>query len=114
LFCIRNNYLDNAQTQSGALIFTEHPCPGANWIERIGVRIIGFGTEMDRHPYGAGDPALLDDIRRQFAERLRGFENNLYEAAGILLQLLLGTLVSALEVIDTAAQCRRAGRPRMD
>ena len=47
-----------------------------------------------------GDPAALDDIRRQFAERLGGFENNLYEAAGILLQLLLGTLGSAFEVID--------------
>jgi Mg2+ and Co2+ transporter CorA len=48
----------------------------------------------------SGDPAALDDIRRQFAERLGGFENNLYEATGILLQLLLGTLGSALEVID--------------
>ena len=47
-----------------------------------------------------GDPAALDDIRRQFAERLGGFENNLHEAAGILLQLLLGTLGSAFEVID--------------
>ena len=42
----------------------------------------------------------LDDIRRQFAERLGGFENNMYEAAGILLQLLLGTLSSAFEAID--------------
>ena len=48
-----------------------------------------------------GDPAALDDIRRQFAERLGGFENNLYEAAGILLQLLLGTLGFAFEAIDT-------------
>ena len=47
-----------------------------------------------------GDPAALDDIRRQFAERLGGFENNVYEAAGILLQLLLGTLSSAFEAID--------------
>jgi Mg2+ and Co2+ transporter CorA len=47
-----------------------------------------------------GDPAALDEIRRQFAERVGGFENNLYEAAGILLQLLLGTLGSAFEAID--------------
>jgi Mg2+ and Co2+ transporter CorA len=47
-----------------------------------------------------GDPAVLDNIRRQFAERLGGLENNLYEAVGILLQLLLGTLGSTLEVID--------------
>jgi hypothetical protein len=47
-----------------------------------------------------GDPAALDDIRRQFAECLGGFENNIYEAAGILLRLLLGTLSSAFEAID--------------
>ena len=47
-----------------------------------------------------GDPAALDDIRRQFAERLGGFENNIYEAAGILLQLLLGTLSSVFEAVD--------------
>ena len=64
-----------------------------------------------------GDPAALDDVRRQFAERLGGFENNLYEAAGILLQLLLGTLGSAFEVIDMKldglrlALGRRTGAP---
>ena len=47
-----------------------------------------------------GDASALDDVRKQFAERMGGFENNLYEAVGILLQLLLGTLGSALEVID--------------
>src|SRR5215813_3901848 len=64
-----------------------------------------------------GDPAALDDIRRQFAERVGGFENNLYEAAGILLQLLLGTLGLAFEVIDMKldglrlALGRRSGAP---
>ena len=64
-----------------------------------------------------GDPATLDDIRRQFAERLGECENDLYEATGILLQLLLGTLGSALEVIDTKldglrlALGRRTGAP---
>ena len=54
-----------------------------------------------------GDPAALDDIRRQFAERLGGFENNLYEAAGIPLQLLLGTLGSALSALPPKADIDR-------
>ena len=64
-----------------------------------------------------GDAAALDDIRRQFAERLGGFENNLYEAAGILLQLLLGTLGFVFEDIDMkldglrVALGRRSGTP---
>src|SRR5262249_6447913 len=64
----------------------------ATWIADRG------GNIIELHPIGreegvmtcwGGDPATLDDIRRQFAERLGGIENNLYEAAGILLQLLL-------------------------
>src|SRR5262245_22782740 len=56
-----------------------------------------------------GDPATLDDIRPQFAERLGGIENNVYEAAGILLQLLLGTLGSTFEVIDMKLDSLRLG-----
>jgi len=48
----------------------------------------------------AADAEWALRFSRQFAERLAGFENNLYEAAGILLQLLLGTLSSAFEAID--------------
>ena len=61
----------------------------------------------------SGDPSTLDDIRWQFAERLEGFENNPYEAAGILLQLLLGTLGSAFEAIDKKPDGLRLalGRP---
>lgn len=48
----------------------------------------------------SGDAAALDDIRQQFAERVGGFDNSLHHAAGILLQLLLGTLDHAISSID--------------
>ena len=75
----------------------------ATWIaDRAGniIELHLIGREKCITTLWGGDPAALDDIRRQFAERLGGFENNLYEAAAILLQLLLGTLGFAFEVID--------------
>jgi hypothetical protein len=47
-----------------------------------------------------GGPKELDDIRGQFAERVAGFEDSPYQAAGILLQLLLGTLDYVVESLD--------------
>jgi magnesium transporter len=75
----------------------------ATWIaDRAGniIELHLIGREKCITTLWGGDPAALDDIRRQFTERLGGFENNLYEAAGILLQLLLGTLGYTFEVID--------------
>jgi hypothetical protein len=75
----------------------------ATWIaDRAGniIELHLIGREKCIATLWGGDPATLDDVRRQFAERLGGIENNLYEAAGILLQLLLGTLGFAFEVID--------------
>lgn len=48
----------------------------------------------------SGDATTLDDIRQQFAERISGFESSLFHAAGILLQLLLGTLDHAVRDLD--------------
>jgi Mg2+ and Co2+ transporter CorA len=47
-----------------------------------------------------GGAKELDVIRAQFAERVAGFEDSPYQAAGILLQLLLGTLDYVIENID--------------
>jgi Mg2+ and Co2+ transporter CorA len=84
---------------------------------RILIELRLIGREKCIATLWDGDPAVLDDIRRQFAERLGGLENNFYEAAGILLQLLLGTLGSALEAIDIKlddlrlALSKRTGAP---
>jgi Mg2+ and Co2+ transporter CorA len=48
----------------------------------------------------SGDAAALNDIREQFAERVGGLEESPYHAAGILLQLLLGTLDHAFRDLD--------------
>jgi Mg2+ and Co2+ transporter CorA len=55
-----------------------------------------------------GDAAALDEIRRQFGERVDGLENSRYAAAGILLQLLIGTLDHALQGLDYALDELRA------
>jgi Mg2+ and Co2+ transporter CorA len=47
-----------------------------------------------------GDAAILDEIRQQFAERVSGLEQSPYHAAGILLQLLLGTLDHVIRDLD--------------
>jgi Mg2+ and Co2+ transporter CorA len=47
-----------------------------------------------------GEAAILDEIRQQFAERVSGLEQSPYHAAGILLQLLLGTLDHVIRDLD--------------
>ena len=47
-----------------------------------------------------GDAGILDEIRRQYAERAGQLEGHPYEAAAILLQLLLGTLHSTVSEFD--------------
>jgi Mg2+ and Co2+ transporter CorA len=49
-----------------------------------------------------GGAKELDDIRAQFAERVAGFEDSPYQAAGILLQLLLGTLDYVTQSLDVS------------
>jgi Mg2+ and Co2+ transporter CorA len=48
----------------------------------------------------SGDASILDEIRQQFAERVGGLEQSPYHAAGILLQLLLGTLDHVIRDLD--------------
>ncbi len=55
-----------------------------------------------------GDATALDEIRQQFGERVAGLEDSPYGAAGILLQLLVGTLDHALQGLDLALDELRA------
>jgi magnesium transporter len=55
-----------------------------------------------------GEATALDEIRQQFGERIDGLENSPYAAAGILLQLLVGTLDNALHSLDLALDELRA------
>ena len=47
-----------------------------------------------------GDPHLLDDVRDRFTRRVAGLRSH-YEAAGILLQLLLSTLDESITGLDS-------------
>jgi Mg2+ and Co2+ transporter CorA len=47
-----------------------------------------------------GEAAALDEIRQQFGERAAGFEQSHFAAAGLLLQLLVGTLDHAIRSLD--------------
>jgi Mg2+ and Co2+ transporter CorA len=47
-----------------------------------------------------GNPAGLEDVRQHFAERIAGVENSPYQAAGMLLQLILGTLDHTIHDLD--------------
>jgi Mg2+ and Co2+ transporter CorA len=47
-----------------------------------------------------GDATALDEIRQQFGERAECFERSHYAAAGLLLQLLVGTLDHAIRTLD--------------
>src|SRR5215472_15746163 len=51
-----------------------------------------------------GDSAILGEVRQHFAERAVELEKSPYAAAGILLQLLLGTLGEAISNLDTRIQ----------
>jgi Mg2+ and Co2+ transporter CorA len=54
-----------------------------------------------------GNVAALDEIRQQFAERVGGAETGYYHVAGILLQLLLGTLDHAFRGLDLEVDALR-------
>ena len=50
----------------------------------------------------AGDPRLLDEVRDRFSRRAVGLDGSHYQAAGILLQLLLSTLDEAITELDSS------------
>jgi Mg2+ and Co2+ transporter CorA len=59
-----------------------------------------FGSRQCILTIWQGDGAALDEIRVQFSERAGGLDQSLYQAAGILLELLLGTLDHAMRNLD--------------
>jgi Mg2+ and Co2+ transporter CorA len=89
--------------QAGRMLIGQAKVRAATWVgDRAGnlIELHLIGRQKCLVTVWSGDAAELDDIRRQFAERVAGFDDSLYEAAGILLQLLLGTLQSVVESLD--------------
>jgi Mg2+ and Co2+ transporter CorA len=85
-------------------------------IGRNGVRVVTWlagkpaGTIIEVHllcvrrcivTLWKGDPATLDEARRHFIERAAELEKNHFNAAAIVLQLLLATLDQLITILDT-------------
>jgi Mg2+ and Co2+ transporter CorA len=89
--------------QAGRMHIGQAKLRAATWVgDRAGnlIELHLVGRQKCLVTVWSGDATELDDIRRQFAERVAGFDDSFYEAAGILLQLLLGTLGSVIESLD--------------
>jgi Mg2+ and Co2+ transporter CorA len=84
-------------------------------IGRRGVRVVTWlaeptGTIIEVHllcvrrcivTVWKGNPATLDEARRHFSERAAELEKNHFNAAAIVLQLLLATLDQLITILDT-------------
>jgi magnesium transporter len=84
----------------------------AAWIadrEGAPVEIHFIGSAKGLVTVWRGDPTILDAIRLQFADRVGALKGNFYEASGILLQLLLGTLDVFLQRLDERMEGLRLG-----
>lgn len=89
--------------QTGRLNIDRQRLRAVTWIaDREGalVEVHLLGSAKGLATVWRGDPAVLEAIRLQFADCVGAIERNFYEAGGILLQLLLGTLDASLERMD--------------
>ncbi len=89
--------------QTGRIRFAPNRLRVVTWIANpagalLEFHLVGFATGIVT--LWSGDPASLATIRRQFSYRVDGIEGDMPYAAGLLLQLLIGTLDSSLEALD--------------
>lgn len=91
--------------QTGRMHIGPQLLRAATWIADRGGKLIELhliGRKKCIVTVWSGDAKELDEIRLQFAERVAGVDDSLYQAAGILLQLLLSTLDSVIENVDAS------------
>ena len=90
--------------QVGSLVISSQRLLAVSWLaERSGrsfIEIHILGSKKCILTLWNGDPSALDEIHKHFAERAAMLEESPLAAAAILLQLLLGTLHSAISEID--------------
>jgi Mg2+ and Co2+ transporter CorA len=101
--------------QTGRMQIEPNRLRAATWIsDRAGnlLELHLIGRKQCIVTVWRGSVNELDDIRAQFAERVAGFEDSPYQAAGILLQLLLGTLDYVIESLDISLDDLRLGVDR--
>jgi Mg2+ and Co2+ transporter CorA len=89
--------------QTGRMRFSRGQLRVVTWIADSEGALIEFhlvGLAKGIVTLWNADPAALDRIRQQFSYSVAGVGDDMQYAAGLLLQLLMGTLDSSLEALD--------------
>ncbi|GLR68046.1 hypothetical protein GCM10010909_27270 [Acidocella aquatica] len=93
--------------QTGRMTIERERLLAVTWVAEHGrglVEIHVLCTSTSLLTVWNGTSAVLDEIREHFAERAAALEKSPHHAAGILLQLLLGTLQLAISELDDRFQ----------
>jgi Mg2+ and Co2+ transporter CorA len=93
--------------QAGRIAVSKERLRVVTWLADRSGNLVEIHVLCTRHhllTVWNGDPAVLDEVRRHFAERVAELEKSPYQAAAILLQLLLGTLGEAISNADSRIQ----------
>ena len=90
--------------QAGRMVIGRQRLRAVTWLAEPSGKLIEIHllcTQQRIVTVSRSDPAALEEVRQHFAERIGGVEKSPYQAAGMLLQLLLGTLDHAVRDLDT-------------
>jgi hypothetical protein len=105
--------LEGAEVASAPAVWAGRPdgsllgrntCAPRSWLADPGGTLIEIhllGTQQRIVTVWSGDAAALEEVRQHFAERVGAVARNPYQAASMLLQLLLGTLDHAVRNLDS-------------
>jgi len=90
--------------QTGRMVVGRQRLRAVTWLAEPNGRLIEVHvlcTQERIVTAWSGPPAALEEVRQHFAERIGAVSQSPYQAAGMLLQLLLGTLDHAVRDLDS-------------
>ena len=93
--------------QTGRMTIGQEVLHTVTWLSEVSLSLTEIHLLASRKcilTVWTGDASALNEIRAQFAERAEELEKSPYQAAAIVLQLLLGTLDQATSAIDVRLQ----------
>jgi Mg2+ and Co2+ transporter CorA len=89
--------------QVGRMVISRNKLRAVTWLADLSGQLLELHLTCTKRAIVTvwnGNPAVLEDVRQHFAERIAAIENSPYLAAGMLLQLLLGTLDHTIRDLD--------------
>ncbi len=89
--------------QVGRMVISRNRLRAVTWLADSGGQLIELHLICTKGcivTIWNGDPAGLEEVRQHFAERIAGVENSPFQAVGMLLQLILGTLDHTIHDLD--------------